>query len=242
MSKSAQSVEVVTAAEASRADLSVSAERINRAIELIKGHEDAFEDATLEHRLIIGLEIARAQEVFGMSVQEAGKLGGRPTEETVSRRDKVSEKPTALACNPLGFSNWIAKEIPDLKRPTAIKYATAFLSLGISTADATPAKITARLKKLRHDAGKSNLPMPTLGMLYKQGKPAKSEDTTLNIEAPKDSAQLRLEDAREAFHLWKEEFEKMVRNGQLDDLDKAGLEDLKEFIAGARDRINKRLK
>lgn len=242
MSKSAQSVEVITAAEAARADLSAAAERINHAIELIKGHEDAFEEATLEHRLIIGLEIARAQEAFGMSVQEAGKLGGRPKEETVPTVGKVSEKTAVLACSPIGFSNWIAKEIPDLKRSTAQRYATAFNALGISTADATPAKITARLKKLRHEAGKANLPMPTLGMLYKQGKPQKQNPHTLNIEAPQDSAQLRLEDAREAFHLWKEQFETLLSRGQLDDLDPKGLQDLKEFLAGARDRVNKRLK
>lgn len=237
MSKSAQSVEVITAAEAARADLSAAAERINRAIELIKGHEDAFEEATLEHRLTIGLEIARAQEAFGMTKAQAGAIGG-----SMSTVDKLPEKSAVLTASPLGFSNWIAKEIPDLKRPTAIRYATAFNALGLSTADATPAKITARLKKLRHDAGKAQLPMPTLGMLYKQGKPAKREDAALTIEAPKDSKQLRLEDAREAFHLWKEQFETLLSRGQLDDLDPKGLQDLKEFLAGARDRVNKRLK
>lgn len=241
--KTAQDVEIVSDADVTQADLRATAERINQSIELIKGHQDAFEDATLEHRLAIGLEIAKAKEVFGLSIQDAGKLGGRPQGETVSRRDTVSTPPTVLKANPIGFSNWIKKEIPDLKRTTALKYETAFNALGLSTEDASPAKIVAKLKKLRHEAGKASLPMPTLGALYKQGKPAgKRDEPAINIEAPKDSKQLRLEDAREAFHVWKEQFEKMVTAGQLDDLDKAGLEDLKEFIATARDRITKRLK
>ena len=34
----------------------------------------------------------------------------------------------------------------------------------------------------------------------------------------------------------------MVKRGVLDDLDKQGLETLKEFLATARDRVNARLK
>lgn len=236
----AQDVEVVTAAEVTQADLRASAERINKAIDLIKGHEDAFEESTLEHRLCIGLEIAKAQQVFGLNTHDRAKLGG-DSKAALSRRDKAEEKPAVLSCNPIGFSNWLTKEIPDLKRPTAIKYATAFQSLGLTAEDATPARIKSKLKDLRHQAGKANLPMPTLAMLYKQGKPART-DQTLNIEAPKDSKQLRLQDARESVALWKEQFEKMVRAGVLDDLDKPGLEDLKEFIATARDRVTKRLR
>lgn len=58
----------------------------------------------------------------------------------------------------------------------------------------------------------------------------------------KSKEQLLLEDAREAFFLWREMFEKLLRQGVLDDIDKPGLEELKEFVAGARDRINARLK
>lgn len=234
------SVEVVTAAEASRADLSAAAQRITETIELIKGHEDAFEDATLEHRLLIGAEITRAQAVFGLTHAEAGSLKGK-TEESLSRRDTLPGKPAAVTCSPLGFSNWLAKEIPALKRSTAIKYATAFQSLGLTAEDATPARIRAKIKDLRHFAGKSSLPMPTLASLYKASKP-KPTNEPLQIEAPKDSPELRLQDAREAIHLWKEEFEALVRKGQLDDLDKPALEELKEFLLGARDRVNKRLR
>lgn len=234
------SVEVVTAAEASRADLSAAAQRITETIDLIKAHEVGFEDATLEHRLVIGAEITRAQAVFGMTVEDRAKLGG-DSKAALSRRDMADQKPAALTCSPLGFSNWLAKEIPALKRSTAIKYATAFQSLGLKAEDATPARIRAKIKDLRHFAGKSSLPMPTLASLYKASKP-KPANEPLQIEAPKDSPELRLQDAREAIHLWKEEFEALVRKGQLDDLDKPALEELKEFLLGARDRVNKRLR
>lgn len=72
----------------------------------------------------------------------------------------------------------------------------------------------------------------------KEAKPAKPETPRLI----KTETQLRLEDAREAIFLWQEAFEKHVKRGTLDDLDKPGLLELKEFIAGARDRVNARLR
>lgn len=58
----------------------------------------------------------------------------------------------------------------------------------------------------------------------------------------KTPAQVKLEDARESFFLWREQFEKCLRVGMLDDLDQPGLLEMKEFLAGARDRVNARLK
>lgn len=58
----------------------------------------------------------------------------------------------------------------------------------------------------------------------------------------KSVKQDRLEDARESFHTWRAVFDKLVKIGSLDDLDPDGLLALKDFLAGARDRVNARLK
>jgi hypothetical protein len=239
-SSNPQSCEIVTDAECTRADLRASAERINQTIELIKGHEEAFDGATLEHRLCIGLEIARAQEAFGMTRAEAGTLGGRP-EETLPTVGKVSAKPAESAANPLGFSNWIRKETPDLPRSTAQRYASAFRSLGIDSAEATPQRIQAKLKDLNHHADKNSLPRPTLAALVKQA-PKLPKPENLTIIVPKSSKQLKLEDARETYHLWMETWDKALKHGHLENLDKKGLLQLQEFTATVRDRIKARLK
>lgn len=235
--RAAQDTEIVSASEMSAADLRAIAEEIEDKIDIIAKHEQSFEEGTLEFRLDIGHHIAKAMEVFTLSNDERASLGGG-AKAALSTVDKAQSDPI-----PAGFNAWLTASIPRLKRPTAYRYAAAFRSLGLTTEDATPARIRTRIKDLRHVAGKSGLPMPTLTLLAKQApKLPKPEDNTLTIVAPQDPAQLRLEDAREGFHLWKERFEIMVRAGQLDDLDRAGVEDLKEFIAGVRDRINARLK
>jgi hypothetical protein len=237
MSSITQPTEVVTEAEFTLADLNATAERINDAIERIKGHEDVFEESTLEYRLVIGLEIARAQSAFGISIGERAKLGG-DSKAALSRRDKADEKPTVITCNPLGFSNWIAKEIPDLKRSTAIKYATAFQALGIAPQDATPAKIRAKIKDLRHHAGKSNLPMPSLGMLYKQGKPRK-QDTPALIE-PEDTKEIRLGDAREWVATWIADWDRGVKDGLLEELPEIEVTALLDTVRGISDHLKLR--
>jgi hypothetical protein len=225
-------VEIVTAAEVTAADLKGRAETINEKISIIKGHQGAFEEATLEHRLCIGLELANAKAEFGITNDSRKGIGGRPS-ETLSPGDTVS--------NPLGFSAWLKTEVKEFDRSKADLYINAFQALGLSRHEATPKLIREKIKSLYHLADKNGEPRPSLKSLYKLGKPAPSKEP-LKIEGPKDSAQLRLEDARETFHHWKEEFETALRRGQLDDLDKPGLEDLKEFIAGVRDRINARLR
>jgi hypothetical protein len=232
-------LEVVTSADLTQADLSASAERINSAIHLIQSHEGAFEEATLEHRLIIGLEICKAQQVFGLS--DPGQRNALGLNQHSAEAMPTVGKASPPSPNSLGFAAWLQRETPDLKRTTAQRYSTAFQSLGLAPDAATPAKIREKIKTLRHAAGKAGQPMPTLAALYKLGKP-KPPEGGLIIQPPPDSATIRLQDAREAFHIWKEEFETMLRRGVLDDLDKPGLLDLKEFIAGARDRINTRLK
>lgn len=222
------------------ADLAAAAALINRTIDSITGHEEAFEEATLEPRLLIGLEIARARELFGMTNAEAGALGGE-AKASVSRRDTLESDPEpapAPADGYIGLVGWLKKEIPRLKRPTALKYATAFETLGLDTSTATPAQIRERVKKLRHDAGKKGLPMPTLGSLYRESRPKGK----MLIELPEPPPRLRLEDAREAWFFFEEKGRTLVMDGILDDLDKPGLEKLRDFNLWLRDRINARLK
>jgi len=152
--------EIITAQEANTAELQSRADTINESIDLITMHQDAFEESTLEPRLIIGLEIAHAKAAFGLSKAEAGAIGG-----SMSRRDMLP--------NPLGCAGWLSKDFPRRKRPTAIKYATAFEALGLDSAHATPSKIKAKVADLRHAARRDNLPDPSLGSLYKEAKPPK---------------------------------------------------------------------
>lgn len=74
---------------------------------------------------------------------------------------------------------------------------------------------------------------------------APAKDKPAKPEAPrikKSEAQAKLEDAREWSHTWQKSFETQVKIGGLDDLDRDGLEALKDFIAIARDKVNARLK
>lgn len=226
-------VEIVTAAQVNEAELSGIAAAVAQSREIIFKHEQSCHETTLEHYLDAGQQLARAQEIFTLSPQE------RTSVATLSRRDNVEELPPGILAN-RGFSAWLAKEIPTLKRPTAIKYATAFRALELPVT-AKPAEIRAKVKTLRHEAGKANQPMPTLAALVKAApKPPKPE--ALIVAKPKTSKQLKLEDARETFHNWKAAFDKALKSGHLDHLDKKGLEDLKDFTATVRDRITARLK
>lgn len=77
----------------------------------------------------------------------------------------------------------------------------------------------------------------------KADKPAKPEEAAPPVPAiRKSEKQAKLEDAREWFHVWREKFESLVKIGALDDLDKPGLLEMKEFAATLRDRVNARLK
>jgi hypothetical protein len=87
--------------------------------------------------------------------------------------------------------------------------------------------------------------MPSLATLYKAAKPPKQEPAGFiepGTEGGKSIAQARLEDAREYFFIWREQGEKLIHNGELDWLDKKGLEELKEFQGWLRDRLNARLR
>jgi hypothetical protein len=231
-------VEIVTASQVDAAELTGLAEAISRSREIIQKHEQACHETTLEHYLDAGQQLARAQEIFTLSHSAAGALKGKG-KESLSTVDKLPEtSPEILAIR--GFSAWLADALPDLKRPTAIRYATAYRSLGLPLT-AKPAEIRAKLKTLRHQAGKDNLPMPTLAALVKAApKPPKPE--ALTVLVPKSSKQLKLEDARETFGLWMQAFDKALKQGHLDNLDRKGLEQLKDFTATVRDRINARLK
>ena len=219
-------LQIVTPAEALAADLTPIAEAINGTIELITKHETSFQESTLEPRILIGREIARAKEIFGLSPQL------RTLPATLSRRDNVSEPSPNL----LGFSTWLRRETPLLKRTTALKYAKAFETLGLKPSCKATA-ITEKLKTLRHKAGKETV---TLASILKGADP--EDKKTMTIIAPPDTKQLRLEDAREAFHLWMEKFESLLSAGVLDDLDKAGIKELDTFTLGVRDRLRARLK
>jgi hypothetical protein len=231
----ASEVEIVTAAQDNQAALASIATAIQSHIDVITGHEGAFEEATLEHRLEIGLHIAKAQEIFTVKNDQRQGIGGRPS-ETLSTVDTVSESPPVGH----GFVTWLAQSIPLLKRPTAYRYATAYRALDLPLT-AKPAEIRAKLKTLRHQAGKQNLPMPTLAALVKAApKPPKPE--SLIIAIPKTSKELKLQDAREIFHGWMATFDLALKRGHLDALDKKGLEQLADFTATVRDRIKARLK
>jgi hypothetical protein len=140
-----------------------------------------------------------------------------------------------------GFGGWLAKNIPRLPRATAQKYAHAYRALGIPTADATGAKIRAKIKDIRHHCSKNSLPMPTLAALYKQGRPTREELRALPMpECPGNHPNQKLRDAREFFHEWMEKGSKLVSAGYLDALDKPGLEKVREFNLWLRDRLNAR--
>jgi hypothetical protein len=83
--------------------------------------------------------------------------------------------------------------------------------------------------------------MPCLQDFYKRGRIPRSELVIIGAK-PITSQQLRLEDAREIFHLWQEAFHKALKKGHLDHLDRKGLLELQEFTATVRDRIKARLK
>lgn len=227
------STTIVTTAEAASLDLKAHADRINETIDLVVKHEDAFQEATLEPNLLIGLEIARAKELFGMSNAQSAVLGGN-AKAAVSRRDTAESQP-----NPLGFSNWLAREIPRLKRSTALKYATCFHALGIPVEEATPAKIRNKIKDLRHYAGKEKLPMPTLGMLYKQGKP-KGKAPLPALMEPEDTKAIRLGDAREWAATWISAWDRGVKDGLLEELPDNEVSTLLDTVKGIADHLKLR--
>lgn len=68
------------------------------------------------------------------------------------------------------------------------------------------------------------------------------EKTSTPASPKKSTQQAKLEEAREYFHIWQQDWSKNVRIGALDDLDRAGVLQLKEFISTCRDQINARLK
>lgn len=224
--------EIITDAESTAAELRQHAQTINSSIDLIVKHEAAFSESTLEPCLIIGREIAKAQAIFGLTKAEAGAIGG-----------SMSRGVTCLDTEPdtLGFAAWLAREIPRLKRPTAIKYATSFKGLELP-AETPDTEIRAKVKTLRHYAGKAGEPMPSLNSLYKAGRPTKEEmhHALTNAETPADHPQQALRDAREAFHVWIERGEKLVAIGHLDALDKPGIAKVREFNLWLRDRLNAR--
>lgn len=226
-------VEIVTAAQVDTAELAGLAQAITRSREIIHKHEAACHETTLEHYLDAGQMLARAQEIFTLSPQD------RTSPATLSRRDNVEEVPPEIAAI-RGFSAWLAAELPTLKRPTAIKYATAYRSLDLPLT-AQPAEIRSALKTLRHEAGKAGAPMPTLATLVKTA-PKQPKLEVLAISRPNDSKQLRLEDARESLQNWKDAWEKIVKSGQLDDLTPRDVQHLKDFQLRVGDQIKARLK
>ncbi len=229
--------EIITDQQYASAALKSAAEAINQTLDLIVSHEDAFEESTLEPRLLIGVEIAKAQETFGMSIPNPSGAN-QHSKEVMPHGGTTSEK----GPNSLGFSAWLVKNIPRLPRTTAQKYATAFRSLGIPAEQATTAKIRARIKDIRHHAGKNSLPMPTLNSLYKQGRPSKEAARLALTNFPGDDPKQKLRDAREFFGVWIEKGEKLVAAGYLDALDKNGLAKVRDFNLWLRDRLNARLK
>lgn len=229
---------VVTSKEALAADLAPLAETINSQSDLILRHEIATQEETIVPRLLIGQSVARAKEIFGLTKAEAGRIGGSKTQRGVL----PDEDPATLS---LGFQAWLKQATATLPkklpRQTAEKYATAFQSLRLP-ADCKPAAIAAAVKDLRHRALSAGSPSLSLAYILKSAEPEKEETESTAIIIPPDSATLRLQDAREAFQKWRDLFEKLLAKGALEDLDRAGLEQLHDFNLGVRDRIKARLK
>jgi hypothetical protein len=228
--------EIIAPAQADIIDLRNLAENINNELNTIITHEGAFEEATLAHRLRIGQEISKAQGIFGLSKAEAGRLGGQSKKSipTVGMLPDAHRPP-----NPFGFGTWLKKEIPLLPRNTADRYAQAFRGLGLP-ADAAPAALTARIKKLYHEADKTGRGRPTLKALHSAGRPPKQLPAP--VELPAERPTLKLEDAREAAHLYQEAGAALVNAHHLDHLDRPGLEALKAHLLWMRDRVTARLK
>lgn len=233
-------MEIVTASEISAADLRLHAENINSAIDLVVKHEEAFSAATLEPCLLIGREIAKARAIFGLSNIDRAALGGE-AKAALSAPLTKQDCEVEIAPNPLGFGAWLAREIPRLKRPTAIRYATCYAALELP-ADAPDTAVRAAVKQLTYAADKGGQPRPSLNSLYKAGKPSK-EQLALpegGIAMPCDSPEIQRQDAREYFHDWITQGENLVSRGHLDALDKPGLAKLRDFNLWLRDRINAR--
>lgn len=227
-------VEIVTAAQVDTAELAGLAQAITRSREIIRKHEAACHETTLEHYLDAGQMLARAQEIFTLSPQE------RTSPATLSRRDNVQEIPLEIAAI-RGFSAWLAAELPKLKRSTAIKYATAYRSLDLPLT-AQPAEIRSALKTLRHEAGKAGAPMPTLATLVKTAPKQPKLQITLppiDVEQPQ---QLRIGDAREFVYTWIQTWDKGIKAGRIENLPAAELPDLERFLTEARDHIRTRIK
>jgi hypothetical protein len=236
-------VEIVTDAQVDAAELQGLAEAITRSREIIGKHEQSCHETTLEHYLEAGQKLARAQEIFTLSTQDkmATARQGKALLSTVDNRDQPAPQDSPEVLANRGFSAWLAAALPDLKRPTAIRYATAYRSLELPL-DAKPTEIRAKIKTLRHEATKANLPMPTLASVLKAAPKPQPPTESLVVLVPKSSKQLKLEDAREIFDGWMQTFDKALKRGQLDHLDRKGLMNLNDFVATVRDRINARLK
>jgi hypothetical protein len=221
-----EALEVITESEEHASRLESIAETISEHIGLITKHEDAFQEATLEPRLLIGQQVLAAQEIFGLSQSD------RTLPATLSRVT-TSPPPTQT----LGFSAWLSANIPQLKRPHAYKLATAYKSLGLP-GDAPLPKIRDAVKTLRHKAGKAGEPMPTIESLYKAGKPPKPAPA---LPAPEQPADLAGE-ARVNITEWIATWDSIQRSGDLDFLFRADLAPLEQFLTTTRDHVRKLIK
>lgn len=146
---------------------------------------------------------------------------------------KHDQKPDSL-----GFTAWLCREIPRLKRPTAIKYATCFKSLGLPN-DAPDAKIRAKIKDLRHAAGRDNQPMPSLNTLYKAGLPPKDAP---RLAPPQEDPEDLAGEGRVHLHEWMRSWDRTVSLGYLEHLSAADLQPVMDFLTTCRDLVRLRIK
>ena len=117
----------------------------NEAIEIISRHEAAFEHATLNHRLIIGQQMAIAQDAFGLSIED--KLSEARQMASAIRSGLAAEAAELERTG--GFGGWLALNCPKLPRQTAQKYATAYRGLGLPL-DASKDEIFLRVDDIRN--------------------------------------------------------------------------------------------
>lgn len=224
--------EIITAAEAAAAELRQHAETINDSINLIVQHEEAFKESTLEPCLLIGREITKAQELFGIFDHSQRNIEGR-NQHTGEAKSRPVTRPDSL-----GFAAWLGREIPRLKKPTAYKYATCFKALGLPV-DAPDSKITAKIKDLRHVASRDSEPMPSLNTLYKAGLPPKDDAPRITHKPdPEDLAG----EGRVQLHDWMGTWDTIVRLGYLEPLSASDLQPVMDFLTTCRDLVRLRIK
>lgn len=237
MKQTTTKIEIVPDTGHEETALAVCAASINSSIDEIVEHEQNFELATLEPRVRMGRELARAQGIFGMTSAEGGRLGGRPK----IPRDRGHEV-TRLTGE--GFSGWAAREVPRLNLRSAYRYIGAWRALGLPD-DASDAALRKRIAKFsagyEMEGKRISVRALSTAWTYERKRAEAGIPVSEKIRRPHSSPELKLGDARESWRTWIEQAENLVKSGVLDDLDEDGWEEIMEHLAWLGERVSARL-